>query len=270
MKSLLLFCALLSGLKSPVGNVIFSQAEDRSEPPFSGQRLSPYELLKAPRMAQRNLVVLNILRMPEIDGDGKVSGYVLSPDAILFNRKGRGDVVFYDVTANNKIKGQIAVYLPSGVSDLDHRQMWMVEPLGMVRETNSNGAFISLPAVRFWRYAPLPSIGLLPATRTEQVEEPIVGEVYEVGGDVTAPVLIFSVEPVYPEDARQNKLDGLVHVDAVVNTKGKPLKVHVDHPLGHGLDEEAVKVVKQWVFKPGSKNGAPVNVHLVVSVVFRL
>jgi protein TonB len=40
--------------------------------------------------------------------------------------------------------------------------------------------------------------------------------------------------------------------------------------LGKGLDEEAIKAVSQWKFKPGQKNGKPVAVFANVRVQFRL
>ena len=65
-------------------------------------------------------------------------------------------------------------------------------------------------------------------------------------------------------------MGGLVLVSLTVDTNGMPKDVAVERRLGYGLDEEAVKAVSQWRFKPGLSFGAPVAVReLVVAVEFR-
>jgi TonB family protein len=38
----------------------------------------------------------------------------------------------------------------------------------------------------------------------------------------------------------------------------------------YGLDAEAVKAVKQWLFTPGTKNGKPVPVKVDIEMTFTL
>ena len=38
----------------------------------------------------------------------------------------------------------------------------------------------------------------------------------------------------------------------------------------YGLDAQAVNAMKQWLFKPGSKDGKPVPVRVSVEMTFRL
>ena len=45
---------------------------------------------------------------------------------------------------------------------------------------------------------------------------------------------------------------------------------HPPKPLGMGLDEKAVEVVRTWRFKPGVRNGIAVAVRVLVEVSFRL
>ena len=40
--------------------------------------------------------------------------------------------------------------------------------------------------------------------------------------------------------------------------------------LGMGLDEKALEALKQWKFKPGSKDGKPVKVQASIEMNFRL
>jgi protein TonB len=91
-----------------------------------------------------------------------------------------------------------------------------------------------------------------------------------IGGGVSAPQLIFSVEPEFSEEARKAKVAGNVLVNLWVDTNGLPSHVHVIRGVGMGLDEKAVEAVKQYKFKPAMENGKPVLVELNVEVNFQI
>lgn len=91
-----------------------------------------------------------------------------------------------------------------------------------------------------------------------------------IGGGVSAPVLIYSVEPEFSEEARKAKVAGNVLVNLWVDTNGNPSHVHVIRGVGMGLDEKAVEAVKQYKFKPAMENGKPVLVELNVEVNFQI
>lgn len=96
------------------------------------------------------------------------------------------------------------------------------------------------------------------------------GGVYRIGGGVTAPTLIYKVEPEYSEEARKAKYQGTVVLYVVVDEKGMPRDLKVIRALGLGLDEKAVEAVQQWRFRPGYLNGKPVPVAATIEVNFRL
>lgn len=89
-------------------------------------------------------------------------------------------------------------------------------------------------------------------------------------GGVTAPIVIFQVEPQFSEEARKAKFSGVVVLDIVVDAAGSPRDIRVVHGAGLGLDEQAIEAVRQWRFKAGTKGGKPVAVHARVDVNFRL
>ena len=89
-------------------------------------------------------------------------------------------------------------------------------------------------------------------------------------GEVDPPVRIHYVDPLYTEIARRARIHGMVILQAIINTEGLVTDVKVLKPLSMGLSEEAVKAVKQWRYKPSTKNGRPVNVQLSVTVNFQL
>jgi TonB family protein len=59
-------------------------------------------------------------------------------------------------------------------------------------------------------------------------------------------------------------------VSLLVDPQGNPQDVCVQKPAGYGLDGEAIKAVEQYRFKPATRDGSPVPVHLTVEVNFRL
>lgn len=96
------------------------------------------------------------------------------------------------------------------------------------------------------------------------------GGVFRMGGGVTAPALIYKVEPEYSEEARKAKYQGTVVLYVEVEPSGRAGNMRVLHSLGLGLDEKAIEAVRKWKFRPGSKDGKPVTVVATVEVNFRL
>ncbi len=93
---------------------------------------------------------------------------------------------------------------------------------------------------------------------------------YRVGGDVKAPVAIQRVDPVYPPEAKENRIAGLVITEVMVDRKGNVVDVRVLKPLPYGLDQAAVDAVRQWKFRPGTRHGEPVGVVFPLTMKFEL
>jgi TonB family protein len=96
------------------------------------------------------------------------------------------------------------------------------------------------------------------------------GRAYKIGGVVSAPSLLFKVEPEYSEEARKAKWQGTVVLSVIVDEMGRPNHLSVLRPLGLGLDQKAIDAVSQWRFKPGQKDGKAVPVIATIEVNFRL
>jgi periplasmic protein TonB len=96
------------------------------------------------------------------------------------------------------------------------------------------------------------------------------GGVYRVGGGISAPTVLFQVDPEYSEEARKAKYNGTVLLKVIVDVTGHVKNVQVVRGVGMGLDEKAIEAVNKWKFKPGMKNGQPVAVMANIEVNFRL
>jgi TonB family protein len=92
------------------------------------------------------------------------------------------------------------------------------------------------------------------------------------GGGVIRPEVIESsrVLPVYPEEAQRARLEGLVVLKVVIDEHGKVGNVEVLRSVGHGFDEAAVAAVRQWRFRPATRDGKPIKVVHVIPFEFRL
>jgi len=96
------------------------------------------------------------------------------------------------------------------------------------------------------------------------------GGVFHVGGGVTPPTVLQRVEPQYSEEARKARYQGTVVLEAIVRRDGTVDIQRIVRSLGFGLDENAIQALKQWRFRPGMRNGVPVDVSLNIEVNFNL
>ena len=97
-------------------------------------------------------------------------------------------------------------------------------------------------------------------------------QIFTSKDDVTLPVPVRSVKPGYTAAAMDAHIEGKVILDVVVLDDGKVGDVAVTESLDkeYGLDTQAVEATKQWLFKPGMKDGKPVAVRVAMEMVFTL
>ncbi|MEP1780298.1 TonB family protein [Reichenbachiella sp.] len=75
----------------------------------------------------------------------------------------------------------------------------------------------------------------------------------------------------YPREATENRVEGRVYVQFVVNSQGKISDVEAVKGIGAGCDEEAARIVNEapdW--NPGKQRGKPVSVRMVLPITFKL
>jgi len=88
--------------------------------------------------------------------------------------------------------------------------------------------------------------------------------------DTKPPKLVQKIAPQYSEQARIDKVEGIVTLKVLVDAEGHTSDIRVVKSLGHGLDENAIDAVQKWLFQPGTMNGKPVAVGAVIEVPFQL
>lgn len=96
------------------------------------------------------------------------------------------------------------------------------------------------------------------------------GGLMTVGGGVSAPLAVHTVQPEFTEDARRANFQGNVQIRLIVDSQGNPQDVSLVSHLGMGLEEKAIEAVRQYKFKPAMYQGHPVSVQIVIDVDFHL
>jgi TonB family protein len=102
---------------------------------------------------------------------------------------------------------------------------------------------------------------------------------YHVGCGVTPPKLLYQSEPQFSEIARQQGIEGIATLSFIVDAQGNPENVHVIKSIADTvdskhraaaltLDQVAIDTVKNYKFKPATKDGKPVPIILNVSIKF--
>jgi protein TonB len=86
---------------------------------------------------------------------------------------------------------------------------------------------------------------------------------------VKAPTITVKVNPVYPQAARDAKIEGIVILEVVIGEDGSIVSTTVVRSIPE-LDQAAIEAVVQWKYQPTLFNGAPVEVQMFVTINFSL
>jgi TonB family protein len=108
-----------------------------------------------------------------------------------------------------------------------------------------------------------------PPPHPQRIEQSAVHTRIPVGGNVMQGRLIHQTRPVYPPLARNARIQGVVHLSAIIDKDGKVKSATLidGHPL---LAPAALDVVKNWLYEPTLVNGEPVEVETQIDVNFTL
>jgi TonB family protein len=105
-------------------------------------------------------------------------------------------------------------------------------------------------------------------TSTANVKTP--NRIVEENEVTAAAFIVLRPEPNYTEEARSNRVEGVVKLRGVLNSSGKVTGVSVLEGLSHGLTEKAVEAFRHLVFLPARKDGKPVSQWITMEYDFSL
>ena len=116
-------------------------------------------------------------------------------------------------------------------------------------------------------YEPLPELEV--ATNPEEVLS--YAEVMpEFPGGMPEMIKFLQENMIYPEEMKENGIEGRIYVQFVVTKTGSIEEVTIAKGI-NGLNHEAIRLVKQMPnWKPGTNYGKQVNVKMVIPILFSL
>jgi len=104
----------------------------------------------------------------------------------------------------------------------------------------------------------------LRSAQADTVEKPRA----QVAAEVMEKLLVHRVEPVYPAEARKERLEGTIALDIVVGRDGAVLRMHaLNGP--DVLARAAMDALRWWKFEPYRINGEPAVVETTLAVEFK-
>lgn len=90
-----------------------------------------------------------------------------------------------------------------------------------------------------------------------------------VSQQISQALLLHKVEPIYPDDARRNHIQGTVVLHAVIDRNGRISNLKaISGPKE--LTAAAIGAVEQWRYRPYLLQGEPVEVQTEITVNFQL
>ncbi len=85
-----------------------------------------------------------------------------------------------------------------------------------------------------------------------------------------APVATSQQQAVYPKTLRTQRLEGSVDVGFTITSKGVVQDPYAVSSTNEAFEQAAIDAVKKWKFKPGLKDGKPVNTKVQITLTFSL
>lgn len=107
-----------------------------------------------------------------------------------------------------------------------------------------------------------------PRAIKKQPDAPLSGPVFSLDELERVPQIVHKPRPEFPNDMRTAAIPGQATISAVVTKEGKVQDARVEYATGESFALAAIDAVEQWTFKPGIKDGEPVNTRLKIPMIF--
>ena len=92
----------------------------------------------------------------------------------------------------------------------------------------------------------------------------------EQSAEISGPVPVQKVDPKYPPTLITERVAGEVILYAVIRRDGSVDSIQLVRGIDEQLDANAIRALRQWKFRPGAKEGIPIELEAIVHIPFRL
>jgi TonB family protein len=77
------------------------------------------------------------------------------------------------------------------------------------------------------------------------------------------------MDPKYPPDLIKQHVEGQVILYAIIGKDGAVRNIQLVHSVEPELDKDAMEALSHWKFRPGTRDGEPVELEAVIYIPFR-
>jgi TonB family protein len=87
-------------------------------------------------------------------------------------------------------------------------------------------------------------------------------------GALAGPEPVRKVDPKYPQTLIKEKVDGEVILYAIIRKNGTVDSIQLVRGIDPQLDKNSMEALSRWIFRPGARDGQPVDLEAVVHIPF--
>jgi TonB family protein len=87
-------------------------------------------------------------------------------------------------------------------------------------------------------------------------------------GVLSGPIPQRKVDPKYPQTLIKEKVDGEVILYAIIRKDGTVDSIQLVRGIDPQLDKNSMDALSRWIFRPGARDGQPVDLEAVVHIPF--
>jgi TonB family protein len=88
-------------------------------------------------------------------------------------------------------------------------------------------------------------------------------------GHLSGPVPLEKMDPKYPPQLIKEHVEGQVILYAIIGKDGSVRNIQLVHSVETELDKDAMEALAHWKFRPGTRDGTPVDLEAVIYIPFR-
>ncbi len=95
------------------------------------------------------------------------------------------------------------------------------------------------------------------------------GPPFRPKGQLSGPIPVEKMDPKYPPQLIKEHVEGQVILYAIIGKDGVVRSIQVVHGVEPELDKDAIDALAHWKFRPGTRDGVPVDLEAVIYIPFR-